>query len=105
MGILPQRGDTRHAVEAAPRALCVGRLRGLLAGALRAAPVAAELQAVGAVALFAHAAARSRQHRKPHEGADRDRRWMVLLVVQRLLAGCAVLLAPAPVPRRAPLRI
>ena len=57
---------------------------------------AAELQALGAVALPAHADPRPAQHRQPLEGADRDRRRLVLLVVQRLLARHRVFDAQPP---------
>jgi hypothetical protein len=47
---------------------------------------AAQLQALGAIALPAHADPRPAQYRQPLQGADRDRRRLVLVVVQRLLA-------------------
>jgi hypothetical protein len=94
VGLLPERAGAGHALEAIARALRARRVRRLFAGALRAAPRAAELQALGAVALPAHPHPRSPQHRQPLQGAAGDRRRMVRVLVQRLHPGHRILDPP-----------
>src|SRR5438309_423501 len=71
MGLLPRRAGPQRLLEAAPRALRALRQRRLCAGAIPAARLAADLQALGAIAVPAHADARPHQQRQPLQAADR----------------------------------